>query len=491
MKIFTMRSLIMSAFFTLFFVFTAIAQPLHEVLNKRYSTYQEASITHRRFKHSDIVPLIKKMEDETSAKVTVEGHSVEGRAIYMVRIGTGPVNVLLWSQMHGDEPSATMAIMDIFNFFSKNGALDEFRDLLQNELSLYFIPMLNPDGAERFRRRNALQIDLNRDALRLQTPEAQILKRVRDELDAEWGFNLHDQSRYYTAGIDDHTATVSFLAPAFNYEKEVNKVRADAMKLITSMNEVLQYYIPGKVAKYSDDFEPRAFGDNIQKWGTSTILIESGALKGDVEKQYIRQLNFVALLSAFEAIATKSYENNDITAYDDLPFNERYLHDLIIRNVFIEKDDKKYLIDIGFRRTEVKYDENPSIYYRSQVADIGDLSTFHGYEELDGKSYTISSGKLFQNPYSNTDDLENTSIWELLQDGFTEIQVEGLSPDIVFQNLPIRLVTEKPSYSIAVGSNPSFFLKKDGHNRYVIVNGFVFDLIKDREKIKSMKINLE
>ena len=44
------------------------------------------------------------------------------------------------------------------------------------------------------------------------------------------------------------------------------------------------------MGRYSDEFEPRAFGDNIQKWGTNTILIESGGIFGDEEKQYLRKL---------------------------------------------------------------------------------------------------------------------------------------------------------------------------------------------------------
>ena len=49
-----------------------------------------------------------------------------------------------------------------------------------SSLTLHFVPMLNPDGAERFQRRNAQGIDINRDALRLQTPEGRALKAVRD-----------------------------------------------------------------------------------------------------------------------------------------------------------------------------------------------------------------------------------------------------------------------------------------------------------------------
>ena len=38
------------------------------------------------------------------------------------------------------------------------------------------VPMLNPDGAERYARRNAQAIDINRDALQLATPEGRLLK---------------------------------------------------------------------------------------------------------------------------------------------------------------------------------------------------------------------------------------------------------------------------------------------------------------------------
>jgi len=53
--------------------------------------------------------------------------------------------------------------------------------------------MLNPDGAERFTRRTAQMIDMNRDASALATPEAKILKSTHDMYQPEYGFNLHDQ----------------------------------------------------------------------------------------------------------------------------------------------------------------------------------------------------------------------------------------------------------------------------------------------------------
>ena len=39
------------------------------------------------------------------------GESIEGRSINYVRAGTGPLSVLLWSQMHGDETDSDVGAL--------------------------------------------------------------------------------------------------------------------------------------------------------------------------------------------------------------------------------------------------------------------------------------------------------------------------------------------------------------------------------------------
>src|SRR3954465_6491690 len=90
------------------------------------------------------------------------GASLEGRSINMVTMGSGPFRVLLWSQMHGDEPTATAALFDVFEYFGKHRSDPAVQRILAS-LTLYIVPMLNPDGADRFQRRNAQGIDINRD----------------------------------------------------------------------------------------------------------------------------------------------------------------------------------------------------------------------------------------------------------------------------------------------------------------------------------------
>lgn len=452
----------------------AYAGPLYDA----HEQYLAPSITHRRFKHQDIEPILLQLQPPFR-KIKV-GASIEDRSIYHISWGEGPVPVLLWSQMHGDEPTATMALMDIFNFLAASDEFDDLRSRLADSLTIHFIPLLNPDGAEKYERRNALGVDLNRDALRLQCPESKILKNIRDEIQAEWGFNLHDQSRYYAAGRTGGTASVSFLAPAYNYEKEVDEKRADAMQLIVLLNDLLQGYIPDRVARYDDAFEPRAFGDNMQKWGTRTILVESGGLPGDREKQELRRLHFVLLLTALDAIASQSYEKAMVEAYDQIPMNNSAAYfDLLLREVEVQRNDEWYTVDLGFRRVEVDYDDDPDDYYpRGRISEIGDLSTFWGYEELDAKGYRAIPGQLHPRTFANLNELKKENVLALIQQGYTAFHLSAMPSAAVKADLPVEVVSDPKRYYNEIGlyGNPSLILKKGGETDYVVANGRLVSL---------------
>lgn len=470
-----MRQLFFLPFFLIIGMCTDSQAQFDQKLANSYETYKESSITDRRFKHETIEKLVQSLA--APFKVEKAGESIEGRSIYKVSIGNGPTTVLLWSQMHGDESTATMALMDMFNFFKASDQFDPLRRQLLNELTIVFVPMLNPDGAERFTRRNALGIDLNRDALRLQSPEAQLLKRVRDELDADWGFNLHDQSRYYAAGSEPNTATISFLAPAYNYEKDVNKIRGRSMQLIGLMNQTLQKYIPGKVARYNDDFEPRAFGDNIQKWGTSTILIESGGLADDPEKQEIRRLNFLVIMSALEAIAAKRYETTDRSIYESIPFNNSNAFlDLALREVEIERNGKWYTVDIGIRRNETIVN-GESVYSGASIADQGDLSTYYAYENFPGKGYRAIAGKVYPQVLPDWAAYQRLNHADLWRQGYTAVKMVKRSTE-ANNARHLEVLSEKGSTEDAINpyQSPGIVLKKDGQVKFVVIKGRLMEV---------------
>src|SRR5687768_10604447 len=170
--------------------------------------YRVAAIPERRFTHADYWRAIDPSVRSTAFRTETVGESILGRAIRSVSFGTGPTRILLWSQMHGDESTATMALADIFRFLSE-GPPAPLRERLLRELTIVFVPMLNPDGAELFQRQNALGIDVNRDARRLVTPEARALKTLRDLVQPAFAFNLHDQNARTRAGGAGVTSAIA------------------------------------------------------------------------------------------------------------------------------------------------------------------------------------------------------------------------------------------------------------------------------------------
>jgi hypothetical protein len=484
----TMRIFVSHLLFLLITLTTVQSQAQSEDLARRlfnaHQTFREASLTQRRFKQKDILPLISKRQGNPQYQIEKVGESFEGRSIQMIKVGNGKKKVLLWSQMHGDEPTATMASFDIFNFLEgKNDGFDSFRkDLLENT-TLYFVPMLNPDGAERYQRRTTQGIDMNRDAAARQTPEAVILKGLVDKLKPDFGFNLHDQSPRYSAGRSPKVATISFLATSYDYELSINPVRERSMQLIVGMNKVLQKYIPGQVARYSDDHEPRGFGDNVQKWGTTLVLIESGGYVGDPEKQYIRQLNFMAILSALGKISDNSLTKEKRDEYYDIPENGRWVYDLVVRNATVKQSGKSFTADLGINRSEVNYANASKFFYYSKIEDFGDLHPQYGSEEIDATGLTIEKGKVYPTTYKNVSEISKLNAKSLLREGYTYVRLAADSNTralgLYFTTAPLHVLRSgqaAPTGTPGLGGTATFILKKAGKVKYAVINGFVHDL---------------
>ena len=69
-------------------------------------------------RHADVVTAITAARQSAPDLFQAEtiGASVEGHSINHLWFGRGPLHVLLWSQMHGDEPTATAALFDVLHY---------------------------------------------------------------------------------------------------------------------------------------------------------------------------------------------------------------------------------------------------------------------------------------------------------------------------------------------------------------------------------------
>jgi hypothetical protein len=344
--------------------------------------------------HEDVVNRLKALVSANPALFTMEqiGASVEGRSIHHLSAGTGSTTVLLWSQMHGDEPTATAALFDVFEYFSRHRDDAVVRRIL-SRLTLHIVPMLNPDGAERFQRRNAQGIDINRDALRLQTPEGRALKALRDRIQPAVGFNLHNQSWRTSVGDPPQAASISLLSVAYDTNRSENAGRRLTKRLCAVIRDALEPYASGQIGRYDEEFEVRAFGDNLTLWGTPVVLIEAGPFPSAEPDGALVRLNFVAILTALDALATGRVDRADPRRYEELPVNESKMFHTLIRNATVLNGAgvPPFTADVGLvaARHVQESDGRRELRVVLSVEDVGDLRTLGGLRVIDATGKTI------------------------------------------------------------------------------------------------------
>lgn len=321
------------------------------------------------------------------------GSSAEGRSINMVTMGTGPFRVLLWSQMHGDEPTATAALFDVFDYFQRHRSDPAVQRILSS-LTLYVIPMLNPDGAERFQRRNAQGIDVNRDALSQQTPEGQALKAVRDKYNPRIGFNLHNQNWTTSVGDPPKPASISLLSVAYDQPKTENTGRRLTKKVCAVIRDALEPYASGQIGRYDEEFEVRAFGDNLTLWGTPVVLIETGGYPSADPDPVLVRLNFIGIVSALDALATGNVEKADPKRYETLPMNEWKVFALLVKDATVLNGAgvPGFRADIGINvnRRVRSGDGGRQIVMQANISDLGDLRTYGGLRTIDPRNFVAA-----------------------------------------------------------------------------------------------------
>lgn len=381
---------------------------MHLTIN--YQSYKEPQLDSELVKHELLKQKICAIWTRRNFDIKVAGYSAQQREIYLLTIGEGPTSVLLWSQMHGDEPTGTRAFFDLFNFLQADDEHNALRQLILADCTLYFIPMLNPDGAEKNERRNAQGIDINRDFLQQQSPEAQLLAQLYQKIKPDFGFNMHDQEVLWSVEGTKQPASISLLAPPADNQASVSPTRLKAIQLTSAINEMLSTIIPSQVGKWSETFEPRAFGDNFQRLGTATLLIEAGGYPRDADRQYVRELNFNILLYALEQIATAGYQHQDAELYHQIPQNTKEFFHLLIKNVLLYTPAGTIQADIGLNHNN-PFDamglQQDAMY---TVQDIGDLSTYNAYKIIDVQGSKLEADLRLCSPanFTITDHLNTT-----------------------------------------------------------------------------------
>lgn len=333
-----------------------------------HKEYKANSLFGRYITLKDIEPLLSKFPTE------IIGKSVLGKPIYKYTIGTGKTRIFMWSQMHGNESTTTKALFDFFNVINSQ---EEIGMKLLQEFTFCFLPMVNPDGAELYTRENANKVDLNRDSLDLYQPESQLLRKTFEDFKPDFCYNLHDQRTIFGAGTTGNVATVSFLAPSFNENRDINEVRSKAMNVIVAMNEELQKHIPNQVGRFDDGFNINCIGDMFTFLNVPTILFEAGHFQDDYYREYTRKMIFISLISGLKHIYENDIVSNKIANYLSIPQNNTVFYDFLYKNIKINYDGKEIITNFAVQYKEELIDEK--IQFNAYIVEIGELKGKFGH----------------------------------------------------------------------------------------------------------------
>lgn len=357
-------------------------------LEELFSHYKEKTIEGRYLTLDHIKPLLDKLN--TNNQIQIIGRSVLDEPIYSYQIGTGATRIYLWSQMHGNESTTTKALFDFINVLNSGS---EIAEKMLNTFTFYCIPILNPDGARLYTRENANKIDLNRDSQNLTQPESKVLRGVFERFKPHYCFNLHDQRTIFGAGDTGKPATVSFLAPSYNEEREVNENRLKAINIIAGINDVLQEYIPGQVGRFDDSFNINCIGDTFQFLGAPTILFEAGHFPDDYEREITRKFLFFSLFSSFKIISENDLVDNRINDYLNISQNKVVFYDFMYKNIKINYDGIEIITNFVAQYKEELIENK--IHFNAYIVEAGELENYFGHYEYDAE------GAVYSDDFSN------------------------------------------------------------------------------------------
>ncbi len=383
------------------------------------------------FRHREQTAFLHQLKKQSRVPLVLEapGVSNEEQALYTLRFGRGKRRVLVWARQHGDESDCTAGLMMALDMILKE--TEPWIDHLLDELDFLVFPMVNPDGVERSTRRNALGIDLNRDAVAQATSEGRLLKSLNDEFQPEICFNLHDMSAR-KSNEEDELVAMAFQACPFDTEEADDEPRTKAKRIVCAMAELVKQHDAG-VARYTADFMPKAFGDNMARWGAASVLLEAGGWyeeKGG--NDYVRRLFALAFLRGLHATATGEADSRDHSAYEQIPFDKgKPFFDVVIDGPMILNGAGRpvFRADVALNRDARIDHRTAEVDWTSTVEALGDLELENAKARIPASEHLLMPGLIGISPGADFADgaLHPAEFSRYIQAGVTTL-IHGAGP---------------------------------------------------------------
>lgn len=242
----------MKKLFFLFLLFVSYQSLSQEVL-----TPLEKSEYKKLTAHSELSQFITEVDERSDLiKTEVFAKSPEGKELFVVYFSKGEfgkdqskIKVLIFAQQHGDEQSGKEGSLLLINELLKPE-----NQYLFDKIDLALVPLMNPDGSEKDKRRNGNEMDLNRNHLILTEPEViglhhlfnKYLFEVTMDVHEYWPFGESSKKFGYHENYDETIGAMTNI----NISEKLRKLSYDKylpfiFNYISEKNFSAFHYLPG------------------------------------------------------------------------------------------------------------------------------------------------------------------------------------------------------------------------------------------------------
>lgn len=294
----------------------------------------------RLHSNQQLTDALAKIEQRSNGRIDVSviGYSNEGRPLHVAKVGTGPKKVLYITQQHGDEPLGTEAAIQLLERLANPGA--GWEDIL-SKVTLFVVPRVNPDGAERDQRQNhdpdcsgafctpGVGFDINRwhdpavapDANPV--PEAAAIQRLYLEHRPELVVDYHHQGSYVNA--DGEMITTSIFWP--NAAGVPTSALDLSKQTCVTIDDALDQYGFAEVSQYPGTL-PRGIARNAYGLqGSGSVLVEFRGGIGQKSAGMLIRTAYIVMGSVLEGVADGTIVQQDPARAHEIPLRGPFVDD--------------------------------------------------------------------------------------------------------------------------------------------------------------------